>query len=126
VYEDHLVTLQKVGPEAVGHLIAEGRDPTHGGEAARMRAASLLRRKREAAEWERQHKRPDPAEFRKKILPKLRSVPLGLMVKATGLSLIYCSLVRRGVYVPHPRHWEPLKSIALLGKEDLRGGKSFE
>ncbi len=91
-----------------------------------MRAASLLRRKREAVIWERQHRRPDPAEFRKKILPKLRSVPLGQMVKATGLSLIYCSLVRRGVYVPHPRHWGPLKSVAAMGEEDLRGGESVE
>jgi hypothetical protein len=113
VYEDHLIALQKAGPSAVGRLIAEGRDPTHGGEAARLRAASLMRSKWEAAKWERQHKLPDPAEFRKNILPKLKSVSLGQMVKATGLSLIYCSLVRRGVYVPHPRHWRVLKSLVI-------------
>jgi CRISPR-associated endonuclease Cas1 len=113
VYEEHLATLQKMGPAAVGRLMAAGRDPTHGGDAARLRAASLLRTKWEAAQWERQHKRPDPAEFRKKILPKLKSVSLGQMVKATGLSLIYCSLVRRGVYVPHPRHWRVLKSLVI-------------
>jgi CRISPR-associated endonuclease Cas1 len=113
VYEEHLTALQKAGPSAVAHLIAEGRDPTHGGEAARMRAASVLRRKWEAAKWDRQHKRPDPAEFRREILPELRSVSLGQMVKATGLSLIYCSLVRRGVYVPHARHWRALKSLVI-------------
>jgi CRISPR associated protein, Cas1 family len=112
VYEEHLAALQKMGPAAVGRLMADGRDPTHGGQAVRMRAASLLRRKWEAAKWDRQHKRPDPAEFREKILPKLRNVPLGQMVKATGLSLIYSSLIRRGVYVPHPRHWDVLAQIA--------------
>jgi CRISPR-associated endonuclease Cas1 len=117
VYAEHLAALQQMGPTAVGRLMAEGRDPTHGGQAARMRAASLLRRKWEAAEWDRQHKRPDPAEFRNKILPKLQSVPLGQMVKATGLSLIYCSLVRRGAYVPHPRHWEALTRVAESHRE---------
>jgi hypothetical protein len=89
-----------------------------------MRAASLLRRKWEVAEWDRQHRRPDPAEFRSEILPRLKTVPLGQMVKATGLSLIYCSLVRRGAYVPHPRHWEILKSIAVLQEEELLRDKS--
>jgi hypothetical protein len=115
VYAEHLEALQNAGPAAIGRLMAEGRDPTHGGQAARMRATSLMRRKWEAAEWDRQRKRPDPAEFRKKILPKLKSVPLGQMVRATGLSLIYCSLVRRGVYVPHPRHWEFLASTRGFG-----------
>ncbi len=125
VYEEHLASLQNAGPAALARLMADGRDPTHGGQAARMRAASLLRRKEEASVWERQHKRPDPVEFRKKILPKLRSVPLGQMVKATGLSLIYCSLIRRGEYVPHPMHWQSLKSVATM-EEDLRGGKRSE
>jgi CRISPR-associated endonuclease Cas1 len=116
VYAEHLEALQKAGPAAIGRLMAEGRDPTHGGQAARMRATSLMRRKWEAAEWDRQHKRPDPEEFRKRILPKLKTVPLGQMVKATGLSLIYCSLVRRGVYLPHPRHWESLQALAALGE----------
>jgi CRISPR-associated endonuclease Cas1 len=118
VYAEHLAALQEAGPATIRRLMADGRDPTHGGQAARMRAASLLRRRWEAAEWDRQHRRPDPAEFRKKILPKLQRVPLGQMVKATGLSLIYCSLVRRGVYIPHPRHWEVL---ARLDPGDCRG-----
>ncbi len=118
-YAEHLAALQEAGPSALARLRADGRDPTHGGQAARMRAESLLRRKWEAAEWDRQHKKPDPAEFREKILPKLKAVPLGQIVKATGLSLIYCSLVRRGAYVPHPRHWKALQSIAVSGEDDL-------
>jgi hypothetical protein len=39
------------------------------------------------------------------------------MAKATGLSEGYCSLVRRGLKVPHRRHWAVL---AELGAADPR------
>lgn len=100
------------GAAALARLMAEGRDPTHGGVAARRRAASLARRQQEAAEWERSNRRPDPTEFAEGILPGLQDVPLSRMVEVTRLTVKYCSLIRRGVYVPHPRHWKILKSIA--------------
>jgi hypothetical protein len=30
---------------------------------------------------------------------------------ATGLSHHYCSLIRLGKKVPHPRHWETLRHV---------------
>jgi hypothetical protein len=38
------------------------------------------------------------------------------MMQATGLSLRYCSLIRRG-YVPHPMHWESLRAACALATE---------
>lgn len=35
-------------------------------------------------------------------------------MEATALSLRYCSLIRRGLQVPHPRHWG---ALAQLGHE---------
>src|SRR5262249_49751821 len=87
-----------------------GADATHGGPAAAKRGASIAKRKRELANWEKQYgKLVDLSAFEREILPSIRDVPLGRLVRATGLSLRYCSQIRRGEKVPHPRHWEALK-----------------
>jgi hypothetical protein len=39
------------------------------------------------------------------ILPLIQDVPLSQLQQATGLSLRYVSLIRRGERTPHPRHW---------------------
>ncbi len=33
------------------------------------------------------------------------------MAEATGLTCAYCSMIRRGLYVPHPRHWGVLREL---------------
>jgi hypothetical protein len=109
---ENLMRLQVSGPTALARLMAEGQDPTHSEEASRKRAASLARRQKEAAQWEQHHGRPNPEEFRMRILPQLRGVPLRKMAKATGLSLWFCSKIRRGLHKPHARHWESLRSLA--------------
>jgi len=108
---ESLSKFQEAGPAALAKMMAEGRDTSHGGAAAYKRAANLARRQQEAAEWERTRGLPDPKEFAKKILQGIQGVPIHRMVKATGLSLRYCSLIRRGLRVPHPMHWERLKAI---------------
>jgi hypothetical protein len=40
-------------------------------------------------------------------------VPLSRLAKATGLSLRYCALIRRGERMPHPRHWEGFRALTL-------------
>jgi hypothetical protein len=112
VRNEKLPRLLAAGASAIARLAAEGRDPAHGGEAARKRGASNMRRMRETAEWDRTHpERPDSEHFKREILPQLQSVPLRAMMKLTGLSLRYCSLIRRGLYVPHPRHWTVLMEL---------------
>ena len=101
-------------------LAAQGADPTHGGEAAERRGQTIGDRKQAIREWERQYgKIVDLTLFEREILPLIRDVPLSRLVKATGLSLRYCSQIRRGEKVPHPRHWEALQSAG-----ELRDGRS--
>jgi hypothetical protein len=36
-------------------------------------------------------------------------------VWATGLTRAYCSRIRKGELVPHPRHWDALRSLGGSG-----------
>ncbi len=65
--------------------------------------------------WNAEHPvKPDPRIFRDEILPELTNVSLGEMAAATGLSKAQCSAIRRGLKVPHPRHWESLAGLGAL------------
>jgi len=100
----------KAGPDALARLRAEGCDPTQTPAAKRKLGKANARRVREAAQWDRENERPDPEVFTHEILPLLQHVPLRTMMQATGLSLRYCSRIRRG-YVPHARHWGALRDL---------------
>ena len=68
--EHHLPQTAEAGLATLARMRAEGKDPAHGGDAARRRGASNSQRARERAEWERRHgdidlgcgKRAIPAE----------------------------------------------------------------
>jgi hypothetical protein len=51
--------------------------------------------------------------FEREILPGLRRVPIAELVAATGLSEHYCSMIRLGKRVPHPRHWKGLRRATV-------------
>jgi CRISPR-associated endonuclease Cas1 len=88
---------------------ARGGDPTHGNTAAAARAASNITRKTQVREWDEQHgKLVDLSAFQRDILPKIQDIPLSQLQRATGLSLRYVSVIRRGEKTPHPRHWPAL------------------
>ncbi len=91
-----------------------------GGEMAKRRAAKLVQRMHDQAAWEAEHgDGADPEAFQREFLPQLQAVTLGAMAKATGLSEQYCSLIRRGLYVPHARHWTTLvKTASGVGRMD--------
>ena len=109
-------TFMLTGPRKLAQLMGEGRDPTHGGDAARKRGKSIGQWNREAAAWRATHEDgADPETFRREILPRLQDVPLRAMMRATGLSLRYCSFIRRGEKVPHPRHWDALRQPMVAG-----------
>jgi hypothetical protein len=64
-------------------------------------------------EWDERHgKLVDLSAFQHEILPLIRGVPLSRLQKATGVSLRYVSLIRRGERTPHPRHWQRLLDTA--------------
>jgi len=101
------------GLDAIEQKKQDGDDPTHGDAAGHRRAASNVERKREVREWDQRFgKLTDLSAFDREILPLIQGVPLSRLQRATGLSLRYVSLIRRGEKTPHPRHWEGLRSAA--------------
>jgi hypothetical protein len=79
----------------------------------------------ENAEWERLHTSQDlQLDFLQDIQPALQCSPLSKIMDATGLSLRYSSLIRRGLKIPHRRHWAKLAQL-VPGRAQLsltRGG----
>ena len=101
------------GLKALERLKKDGRDPTHGGTAAKRRGDTNVKRKTEVAEWDTRYgKLVDLSAFAREILPLIQGVPLSRLVKAIGLSLRYCSQIRRGEKTPHPRHWKAFEAAA--------------
>lgn len=126
VYCDECIPAHRV--ESIRPLIAasletldsrrrEGRDPAHGGPAAKKRGATNSEKNRAAHAWNREHDRPDPDEFARTILPGLEGVPVKRMRAATGLSLAYCSQIRAGKRVPHPQQWDGLRALSEAAAE---------
>ena len=110
--EEHekLSLFEQAGPAALAQLRAEGRDPTVTVDARHKLGRANRRRQLDAARWNAEHGQPDNETFTREILPTLQDVPLSQIMEATGLSLRYCSQIRRG-YVPNPRHWESLRRV---------------
>ncbi|MDA1004466.1 MAG: CRISPR-associated endonuclease Cas1 [Chloroflexi bacterium] len=106
------------GPRALAALRAAGKDPMN---RADLREKVSVRRAQQAAadrEWDRTHVDiPADSVFRDGILPRLQDVPLRGMMEATGLSKMQCSRIRRGIHVPHPRHWVALQGLSVQTRE---------
>ncbi len=100
------------GRAGLARLRAEGLDPSQSAEAKGKMGKANAQRMREVRAWDREHERADPVVFRREILPGLQGIPLRRLAKATGLSVQHCGLVRRGLRVPHPRHWSVLAALA--------------
>lgn len=103
--------FRTIGTRALRQRRDEGADPAHGGEVARIRGEKWRERQRLEAEWEREHGKADPNDFRAAILPSLRSLPPRTLVEATGLTRAYCSRIIKGAVVPHPRWWSALAGL---------------
>jgi hypothetical protein len=54
-------------------------------------------------------------QFLAQVVPGLARVTLPRLIAATGLSNASCSTIRRGLTVPHPRHWGALAQLANGG-----------
>jgi len=93
----------------LAQLRAEQRDPAHGGRAAELRAAKNAAHQAAVNAWTGE--RPDPAVFTQEILPVVRQQSIPDLMAATGLGQHYCSLIRLGKKVPHPRHWRAFQEI---------------
>jgi hypothetical protein len=66
----------------------------------------MTRRRAEQRTWDLEHpERPDPDLYRREILPGVEQKSLKDIGRATGLSAGYCTKIKRGEVVPHPRWW---------------------
>ena len=91
---------------------ARGADPTKTREALSKQGARMRANRAAEAEWGRQHPNsPAPEVFTRTILPGLQSVSATALSRATGLSVAWCSRIKQGLDVPHPRHWAVLMSL---------------
>lgn len=97
--------------QVLTRLQSERRDPRHGGEAAKMRGEKNRAHQLAVKAWTGE--RPDPSVFEAEILPGLREATIAELTSATGLSEHYCSLIRLGKRVPHPRHWDALRKLDI-------------
>ena len=67
---------------------------------------------RDQAAWEIERlAESDQKVFRGEILPGIQNVSLGMLARRTGQSRQYCSVIRRGMFVPHSRYWQALRAI---------------
>lgn len=102
-----------VGREKLATMRNSGRDPAHGGEAARKRGNKNRQRQLAVAKWNTNNERPSNRIFVDEILPEIQSFSLNQLSDATGLSVDYCSKIRRGIKIPHPRHWEAFRALLV-------------
>jgi hypothetical protein len=119
-YNEELVLSRQAdaGAKSFAKLRSSGKDHSHRGEAARKRGRSNARRAREREEWKRLNSEVDVEAERQnfvdELLPKLRDIPVRRNVKATGLSIRYASMIRRGFYTPHPMYYERIETLISL------------
>ncbi len=116
----------KAGAAAITRLNREGRGPSQRLQGRKKYGQRISQRNKEIRLWEAINSNADrePEIFRRDILPQLHDIPLSALVRATGLSLRYCSLIRRGDKVPHPRHWSAFAALGTAKSvEPQKGGK---
>ena len=101
------------GTAKLADLRLAGEDPAHGSEAKCKRGETLRENARLSREWEAQNPSVMTEEdYRKRVLPALATVPSRAIMAAMDVSQAYALAVRNGKRLPHPRHWEALRSLS--------------
>lgn len=123
-----LAAFMRAGPDALAERRANGNDPAHSEASNRAKGTRNLQHMQAAEVWEREHgdrnESVDREQFTREILPHLQSVPVRQIQRATGLSLRYVSLIRRGDVIPHLRHWATLAALTSHSKSGQPGGST--
>jgi hypothetical protein len=83
-------------------------EPAHRKAATNTRAVKNAQHQRALREWAGPP--GDPTVFMTEIWPRLRELEDIDLMNATGLSAYYCSQIRLGQKIPHPRHWDTLRA----------------
>ncbi|MHB8459734.1 MAG: CRISPR-associated endonuclease Cas1 [Candidatus Limnocylindrales bacterium] len=108
-------TFVLAGRQRLANLRADGGKPARNSASTVRQVAKMAGHRRSRAAW--RGPLPDPDTFAAELLPGLTSLPTRALVDATGLTRGYCSRIQRGECVPHPMHWEALRSAAAAPRE---------
>lgn len=110
---EHAARASAKGVETQRQLRAIGEDKRSSLQVRAKHRAAALEQHRLNAKWEaKQNAIPSRTVFRREILPTLRTVPISVLTRASGLSTDSCKKIRNGTFVPHPRHWRAFRSLS--------------
>jgi len=96
-----------------------GRIATHSVTAEARRSVTQARQAQALRNW-RPSDLPtwlDEDCYRREILPRLSEFTVKKIRFAIDVSHPYATLIRRGVSIPHPRHWLPLARLTSIRNE---------
>jgi CRISPR-associated endonuclease Cas1 len=100
-------------------LRAAGLDKRSSESARQKHRDHSVQNRLKQREWEEQNESlPSRAVFRRELSEALRSVSIGDIRNATGLSHSACHQIRRGRFVPHPLHWPALRELIELRQRE--------
>jgi CRISPR-associated endonuclease Cas1 len=101
------------GRARLQELRSQGNDPSTGPEANAKRRAIMTQRRKDEIEWNALNpdQTVDEEWFKTTVIPVLQSMSLSQISGETGLSQQYCSLIKRGLKIPHPRHKEAFQNM---------------
>jgi len=90
-----------------------GQIATHSAIAETRRAATQAKQAESLRKWNPSAlpKWLDESFYRREILPRLSNFTVKKIRLAIDVSHPYATLIRRGVSIPHPRHWMPLAEL---------------
>jgi len=103
----------KKGVETQRMLRTIGQDKRSSESARAAHRRNATQQHRLNSAWEAKHASiPSRTVFLREILPSVRHVPVATLVRASGLSTASCKKIRKGAFVPHPRHWDAFRRVS--------------
>jgi hypothetical protein len=91
-----------------------GRIATHSASAEARRSATQAKQAQALRKWNPSDlpRWLDEDTYRRDILPLLSRFTVKSIRLTLGVSHPYATLIKRGISIPHPRHWLPLADLA--------------
>jgi hypothetical protein len=91
-----------------------GRIAAHAPTAEARRSASHIKQVEAQKQWNPSDlpKWLDEDYYREKVLPRLSQLTITKIQVAMDVSFPSAAMVRKGIKIPHPRHWLALSNLA--------------
>jgi len=109
--------LRSMGNAELKAMRREGDDPNKTPTARKAVGDANREHWKARSEWDPDGQPTDPQYFRTQVFPRLAGIGTRDLSDATGLSVGYVRLVKKGQAVPHPRHWRSMASVRDQDRE---------